>query len=86
MNDNLTEACNKNAHLVDYLNELNTSGHPQPEFMVQLSRSLAENKYPNLIYPVGDPIFIHICGDAKQGTVDYITIEPKLTEQKKKIS
>jgi flagellar protein FlaI len=83
-NDKLTEACTNNPHLVDYLNELNASGNQAPEFMVQLSKSLSDVKYPNIIYPVGDPIFIHIRGDANKGTIEYITIEPKLSESERK--
>ncbi len=73
----LKEACQRNPHLQEYLNQL----PEQPEFMVQLSKSLSEIKYPNILYPVGDPIFIHIKGDAEKGEVRYIAIEPRLTKQ-----
>jgi flagellar protein FlaI len=84
MDEKLAEACEKNSHLVDYLNKFGASGGPEPEFTAQLSKSLSEIKYPNILYPVGDPIFIHIYGNAEQGTVDYIAIEPELTESEKK--
>ncbi len=83
MNDKLEEACNRNPHLVDYFNEIKSSGRPAPVFMVQLSKNIAENKYPDIIYPVGDPIFIHIRGDSQKGRVEYISIEPRFTEQEK---
>lgn len=84
MNDKLKEACDRNPHLVEYLEKLGAEGKPLPEFMVQLSKSLSENKYPNVLYPVGDPIFIHICGNEKLGKVDYLAVEPVLTEKEKK--
>ncbi len=83
MNDKLAEACNNNPHLRDYLEELKASDCVLPDFMVQLSKSLSDLKYPNVLYPVGDPIFIHIHGDAEKGKVEYITIEPRLSESEK---
>ncbi len=83
MDDKLTNACSSNPHLAEYLNEIAASGRELPQFVVQLSKSAAESKYPNLIYPVGDPIFIHIFGEADKGKVEYISIEPKLTEPEK---
>ena len=81
--DGLTEACKNNPHLMDYYNELNASGQKVPQFIVQLSKSLSDIKYPNILYPVSDQIFIHIKGDAFKGIVEYITIEPKLSETEK---
>lgn len=83
MNVKLEEACEKNPHLVDYLNNLGEAGRKIPEFMAQLSKSAADIRYPNLMYPVGDPIFIHILGDEQKGKVDYITIEPVLSDKEK---
>ncbi len=80
MNTELTEACEKNPHLQQYLDNLEEQGKPLPEFLTQLSRSMSELDYPNVIYPVGDPIFIHILGDAEKGENEYITIEPILSE------
>jgi flagellar protein FlaI len=80
LNTELTEACEKNPHLQQYIDNLKDQGKPLPEFLAQLSRSMSELDYPNVIYPVGDPIFIHILGDAEKGENEYITIEPLLSE------
>ncbi|MCD4843644.1 MAG: type II/IV secretion system ATPase subunit [Methanosarcinales archaeon] len=80
MAENLSEACEKNPHLQTYLDELEEKGKVIPEFKVQLSRDLGSLEYPSIIYPVGDPIFIHIMGDAKEATMEYVAIEPWLTD------
>jgi len=85
LNKELIQACEKNPHLQQYLDNINDQGKPLPEFEAQLSRSMSELDYPNVIYPVGDPIFIHILGDAEKGEIEYIAIEPELSgyEQEK---
>jgi flagellar protein FlaI len=80
MNPELAEACEKNPHLQQYIDNLERLRIPIPEFEVQLSRSLSDLDYPNIIYPVGDPIFIHILGNAEKGETEYISIEPELSE------
>lgn len=80
MKEELRIACEKNPHLQQYLDSLEEQGISLPEFEVQLSRSMSDLDYPNLIYPVGDPIFIHILGDAEKGEIKYISIEPWLSE------
>lgn len=80
MNTELTEACENNPHLQQYLDNLEEQRKPLPEFQAQLSRSMSDLDYPNVIYPVGDPIFIHILGDAEKGETEYIAIEPELSE------
>ena len=79
MNTELTEACENNPHLQQYLDNLEEQGKPLPEFQAQLSRGMSDLDYPNVIYPVGDPIFIHILGDAEKGETEYISIEPELS-------
>lgn len=82
-NEKLDEACENNPHLVEYFDKLKSSGRVIPEFTEKLSKSAADTKYPNIIYPVGDPIFIHILGDKMKGTVEYNAIEPILSEKEK---
>ena len=79
MDIELTEACENNPHLQQYLDNLEDQRKPLPEFQAQLSRSMSDLDYPNVIYPVGDPIFIHILGDAEKGDIEYISIEPELS-------
>ena len=51
------EAQSRNAHLREYLA---SKGIEKPQFYVQLERSLRDQEFPNIMYPVGDPIFIHV--------------------------
>ncbi|MCG7849558.1 MAG: type II/IV secretion system ATPase subunit [ANME-2 cluster archaeon] len=80
MKEELRIACEKNPHLQQYLDSLPEQGISPPDFEIQLSRSMSDIDYPNILYPVGDPIFIHIQGDAEKGIVKYFTIEPWLSE------
>jgi flagellar protein FlaI len=80
LKEELRIACEKNPHLQQYLDSLPEQGISPPDFEIQLSRSMSDIDYPNILYPVGDPIFIHIQGDAEKGIVKYFTIEPWLSE------
>jgi flagellar protein FlaI len=70
----------RNPHLRYYLeNEVKKLGLGVPQFLHSLSREMRNISAPNLIYPVGDPIFIHICQDKAHGIRKmYKVIEPRL--------
>ncbi|RLG55586.1 MAG: hypothetical protein DRN88_05480, partial [Candidatus Hydrothermarchaeota archaeon] len=74
------KAIERNPHLGEYLNEFLKEGNPKPEFYVQLSREMKNMEDINLIYPVGDPIFIHIYKPEGEREPKYIVIEPKFTK------
>ena len=78
MGDNreFEEAMDRNPHLRQYIEALDIE---RPEFFVQLGRELKSSDYPNIMYPVGDPIFIHILRRAGENEVQYIAVEPKMT-------
>ncbi len=78
--DNIEVAMARNPHLKRYVNEFVKRTGKFPEFYPQLSRSMKDIKYPNIIYPVGDPIFIHIYGDIHEER-KYIVIEPRIANQ-----
>jgi len=78
--NNLNEAINKFKHLRAYVNKIaQTQGNP--EFKVQLERELRNQENPNIIYPVGDPIFVHITRGDKKGAIKYVVIMPELTAE-----
>jgi len=81
------EAQARNPHLREYLA---SKGLEKPDFYVQLDRSLRNLEFPNVMYPVGDPIFIHILRKHGENEVQYIAVEPQLspreTEMYNKIS
>ncbi len=76
--DTLEDALRRNPHLKRYIDEFKRKEGVVPTFVPALSRDMKSLPRPNLIYPVGDPIFIHIYTD-REGNKRYIAIEPRLT-------
>lgn len=71
------EAAEKNQHLLAYLHEWASSGHELPSYYVQLSRDLRSLQRPNIIYPVGDPIFIHVYLTEVGECLTYHPVQPQ---------
>ncbi len=76
----LQTACQENRHLWDYLCLLPLDEVAIPEYHPELKRSQGDRKEYNLIYPVGDDIFIHLYSRPGGGRPNYIPIEPGLTQ------
>ncbi|MDD9953780.1 MAG: type II/IV secretion system ATPase subunit [Candidatus Woesearchaeota archaeon] len=76
---NLNEATQKFPHLAKYIEEQQKK-NIHPEFYEELNRDMSSMETPNLIYPVGDPIFIHIYREKGKET-HYNVIEPEMTEE-----
>lgn len=76
--EDFNEAQAKYPHLRRYVNKV-SQDLGVPEFKIQLDRSLRTVKSPNIIYPVGDPIFIHI--KREDSAIIYNVIIPELTQQ-----
>ncbi|MCJ2539688.1 MAG: type II/IV secretion system ATPase subunit, partial [Candidatus Thermoplasmatota archaeon] len=75
-------AMQKFPHLSRYVEGFTQVYGETPKFYMSLSRGMAVDQYPNMIYPVGDPIFIHIFRDPEVGK-RYIVIEPKMSKDLK---
>ncbi len=78
--DKLEDALRRNPHLKDYLTKFKKREGTIPNFVPSLTREMKSLPRPNLIYPVGDPIFIHIWTN-RDGDKQYIAIEPRLSEK-----
>jgi len=78
----LFDAMKRNPHLRAYVNsEANRLGIPP--FHKTLSREMKNWENPHLIYPVGDPIFIHIFPDKNSKTRRvYRVVEPRFQARK----
>jgi flagellar protein FlaI len=76
------EALNKYEHLRNYINEISLK-IGLPEWMTSLDFSLRSRAEFNILYPVGDPIFIHIY-KLPSGEALYNVIEPELNDNEKK--
>lgn len=80
--ESFNQAQAKYLHLRRYINKISqTIG--VPEFKVQLTRDLRDVEDPNIIYPVGDPIFIHLYKDQKKREIKYHVIMPELDSEEK---
>ncbi|WP_457742105.1 type II/IV secretion system ATPase subunit [Thermococcus sp.] len=78
ISDTLEEAMARNPHLRKYIDQFRRRYGKMPEFYAQLSRDMKDIMYPNILYPVGDPIFIHIYADPSTAEKQYIVIEPRI--------
>jgi archaeal flagellar protein FlaI len=79
----MAEAKAKYSHFRNYINKV-TSEMGEPIFYSKLDRSMKNLKNPNLVYPVGDPIFIHIFKEGTRG-MRYIVIEPTIDKSFQKL-
>ncbi len=85
MDDKLEGAIARNPHLREYIENYKKESGITPDFFTKLSRDIVDIPVPSIIYPVGDPVFIHIKGDKSTREIHYIAIEPVLsTEERKK--
>ncbi|MDD5288576.1 MAG: type II/IV secretion system ATPase subunit [Dehalococcoidales bacterium] len=76
----LQKQAESNLHLLEYLHMVPIGEVGMPEFHAELNRKMGENKNPNIIYPAGNGIFIHILADPKDNRHTYIPIEPTITQ------
>ncbi|TFH17349.1 hypothetical protein E4H04_05180 [Candidatus Bathyarchaeota archaeon] len=68
----------KNPYFRYYMAQLFKNNEPLPRLVHSLSRDMSASDEPNLIYPIGDPVFIHLHIFGKNKDVLYQPIEPRL--------
>ncbi|MBP1910945.1 type II/IV secretion system ATPase subunit [Thermococcus stetteri] len=78
ISDTLEDAMARNPHLRKYIEQFRKKYGRMPEFHAQLSRDMKDIPYPNILYPVGDPIFVHIYTDPTTAEKRYIVVEPRI--------
>ena len=66
------------SHLCEYIFRLPVDDIGIPDYKPQLTKSMSTLQYRNLIYPVGEGIYIHLYPDLKDSRDFYITIEPSM--------
>ncbi|KKG16335.1 secretion system protein E [Methanosarcina sp. 2.H.T.1A.6] len=71
----------ENHHILDYVCRLPTEEIGFPEFYPRISRSMKGIKRPNLIYPTGKGLAVHIYPDKEDVRNYYIPIEPCLFQK-----
>jgi flagellar protein FlaI len=77
----LAQTVAANPHLAAYLQEFSKK-HSAPTFHEALSRDMKNLEKVNVLYPVGDPIFIHIWDDDEGGR-HYVNIEPEMSKDER---
>ncbi|MDY6965230.1 MAG: type II/IV secretion system ATPase subunit [Halobacteriota archaeon] len=77
--NNLKEAIKKNPHLGRYLKKYKDQVGKLPDFQIQLSRDLKGKEVIDVLYPVGDPVFIHTFRNS-EGIIKYKSIEPEMSK------
>nr|WP_232688507.1 type II/IV secretion system ATPase subunit [Halobacterium zhouii] len=73
----LRETASRHTHLGEYLQRFKQFTGEFPELIDEPTDEWEANK-PNVLYPVGGPIFCHVYGDLGKDT-KYYTIEPELS-------
>ncbi len=68
----------ENSHILDYICRLPLEQVEIPEFHLKISRAMKGIKHPNLIYPIGKGLAVHIYPDKEDIRNYYIPIEPCL--------
>lgn len=76
--DTLEDALDRNAHLRAYLDAWQKAGRPAPSFHPVLSRDLKNVRPWNFLYPVGDPVFVHVHQAEGDFFPRYDPVEPAL--------
>ncbi|RXK47260.1 type II/IV secretion system ATPase subunit [Halorientalis pallida] len=76
--DELRQYAARRRHLQDHLKKFKQITGEFPMFIDEADGEY-ETDRPNVLYPVGGPIFVHIYGDVGQDT-KYYAIEPELDE------
>ena len=74
----LQEESKAHSHLCEYIFRLPVDDIGIPDYKPQLTKSMSTLQYRNLIYPVGEGIYIHLYPDLKDSRDFYITIEPSM--------
>lgn len=77
-NDTLEQAVARNTHLGRYLEAWVGQGRPAPTWHPVLSRALKGERPYNILYPVGDPIFIHLVDEEEGMFPRYRAVQPAL--------
>jgi len=76
--DELRQVASRRPHLMDHLKKFKQITGEFPTFIDEADSDY-ESHRPNVLYPVGGPIFCHIYGDIGQD-MKYYAIEPELSD------
>lgn len=81
--EDFQDALRKYPHLRDYVKKI-IPVIGEPEYHLTLDRAMKNIDYPNIIYPVGDPMFVHISRERGAVGKNYTVIEPSMDDETRK--
>ncbi len=81
----LQDVVKRHPHLARHLKAWRASGQPMPRWIPEVSRDLKSQKPYNFLYPVGDPIFIHLVEDGTSLFPRYYALQPELEEDERPV-
>jgi flagellar protein FlaI len=81
--DDLRQAAAQRPHLRDHLQKFKQITGEFPQFTDEVDDE-HESGRPNVLYPVGGPIYCHVYGDLGK-EMKYYTIEPTLVEEQREV-
>ncbi len=76
----LSRVLERNPHLSIYMQKYAQETKQTPKFMDTLAKDISKESYVDVVYPVGDPIFIHLHGSKDMGQ-HYDVIQPLMTAE-----
>jgi flagellar protein FlaI len=74
------EACRESPHLLQYLHAMPLDKFGVPAYYEKVTRALKGIKDPNLLYPVGSGVFIHVLPNKEDIRDYYVAVEPSLID------
>jgi flagellar protein FlaI len=78
----LSKVLERNPHLSMYMQRYAQETKQTPKFMDTLAKDLGKESHVDVVYPVGDPIFIHLHGSKDAGH-HYDVVQPQMTDSMK---
>ncbi|HIH02204.1 TPA: type II/IV secretion system ATPase subunit [Thermoplasmata archaeon] len=76
----LTKAIRKNPHLAEYVQDFIRVHRSRPEYITDIPRDMGDQELINIIYSVGDPLFVHIFS-TKSIPISYTSVQPPMTKE-----
>jgi flagellar protein FlaI len=78
--ENLQAECKENPHLLQYLRILIDNKIGVPQYFEKVTRAQKGLKNPNIIYRVGNGVFVHVLANPEDIRDYYIAVEPSLID------
>jgi flagellar protein FlaI len=78
--ENFQAACKEAPHLLQYLRIIIENKIEVPQYFEKVTRAQKGIKNPNLVYKVGNGVFVHVLANPEDIRDHYIAVEPSLID------